>query len=84
MVGVSIAVDENSAYYIPINHKNPEDKKRVKEAIKKIKNIGGLDFAEKKMKFYRFKALEILKSLPESPYRNSLELMVNYVIERTI
>ena len=60
------------------------DKKRVKEAIKKIKNIGGLDFAEKKMKFYRFKALEILKSLPESPYRNSLELMVNYVIERTI
>ena len=60
------------------------DKKRVKEAIKKIKNIGGLDFAEKKMKFYRYKALEILKSLPESPYRNSLELMVNYVIERTI
>jgi octaprenyl-diphosphate synthase len=60
------------------------DKKRVKEAIKKIKNIGGLDFAEKKMIFYRFKALEILKSLPESPYRNSLELMVNYVIERTI
>ncbi len=60
------------------------DKKRVKEAIKKIKNIGGLDFAEKKMKFYRFKALEILKSLPESPYKNSLELMVNYVIERTI
>lgn len=60
------------------------DKKRVKEAIKKIKNIGGLDFAEKKMKFYRFKALEILKSLPDSPYRNSLELMVNYVIERTI
>lgn len=60
------------------------DKKRVKEAIKKIKNIGGLDFAEKKMKFYRFKALEILKSLPESPYRNSLELMVNYVIERSI
>ena len=60
------------------------DKKRVKEAIKKIKNIGGLDFAEKKMKFYRFKALEILKSLPESPYRNSLELMVNYVIEGTI
>ena len=60
------------------------DKKRVKEAIKKIKNIGGLDFAEKKMNFYRFKALEILKSLPESPYRNSIELMVNYVIERTI
>ena len=61
-----------------------KDKKRVKEAIKKIKTIGGLDFAEKKMEFYRVKALEILKDLPGSPYRKSLELMVNYVIERNI
>lgn len=61
-----------------------KDKKRVKGAIKKIKAVGGLDFAEKKMKYYRDKALKILKNLPESPYRNSLELMVNYVIERTI
>ena len=61
-----------------------KDKKRVKEAIKKIKIVGGLNFAEKKMESYRVKALEILKDLPESPYRRSLELMVNYVIERDI
>ena len=61
-----------------------KDKKRVKEAIKKIKIVGGLNFAEKKMEGYRVKALEILKDLPESPYRKSLELMVNYVIERAI
>ena len=61
-----------------------KDKKRVKEAIKKIKTVGGLDFAKKKMEGYRVKALEILKDLPDSPYRKSLELMVNYVIERTI
>ena len=61
-----------------------KDKKRVKEAIKKIKIVGGLNFAEKKMESYRVKALEILKDLPESPYRKSLELMVNYVIERAI
>jgi DNA polymerase-1 len=29
LVGVSIAVNENSAYYIPINHKNLEDNKRL-------------------------------------------------------
>jgi octaprenyl-diphosphate synthase len=61
-----------------------KDKKRVKEAIKKIKIVGGLNFAEKKMECYRVKALEILKDLPESPYRKSLELMVNYVIERPV
>ena len=61
-----------------------KNKKRVKEAIKKIKIVGGLDFAEKKMEGYRAKALEILKDLPDSPYRKSLEIMVNYVIERTI
>ena len=61
-----------------------KDKKRVKEAINKIKIVGGLDFAEKKMEGYRVRALQILKDLPESPYRKSLELMVNYVIERTI
>ena len=61
-----------------------KDKKRVKEAIKKIKIVGGLNFAEKKMEVYRVKALEILKDLPESPYRKSLELMVNYVIERPV
>jgi octaprenyl-diphosphate synthase len=61
-----------------------KDKKRVKEAIKKIKIVGGLNFAEKKMEGYRVKALQILKDLPESPYRKSLELMVNYVIERPV
>ena len=34
LVGVSIAVDENSAYYIPINHKNLEDNKSVNSQIK--------------------------------------------------
>ena len=43
-----------------------------------------VDFAEKNMEGYRVRALQILKDLPESPYRKSLELMVNYVIERTI
>ncbi len=46
LVGVSIAIDENSAYYIPINHKDLKDNKKVKgqinqgELIKFLKFIG--------------------------------------------
>ena len=39
LVGVSIAVNENSAYYIPVNHKNQEDNKRLKEQIKESEII---------------------------------------------
>jgi len=39
LVGVSIAVNENSAYYIPINHKNLEDNKRLNSQIKETELI---------------------------------------------
>ncbi|GER60672.1 polyprenyl synthetase family protein [Patiriisocius marinus] len=58
------------------------DKKRVKEVINFVKNKGGLEYAVEQMKDYQQKALSILKKFPTSPYRASLELMVNYVIER--
>ena len=43
---------------------------------------GGIAYAEKVMHDYKNKALTILKEFPESPSRNSLELLVNYSIER--
>ena len=61
-----------------------KDKKRVREAINKIKTVGGLAFAEKKMESYRSSAIKLLKTFPRSPYRDALEMMVNYVIERSI
>ncbi|TGV04240.1 polyprenyl synthetase family protein [Flavivirga rizhaonensis] len=59
-----------------------KDIKRVKEVIAFVKNNGGLDYAIKKMKVFQEEALQILQTYPESDYRNSLELMVNYVIDR--
>ena len=47
-----------------------------------VKEKGGLDYAISKMKAFQEEALQILKTYPESEYRNSLELMVNYVIDR--
>ncbi|MEK9603132.1 MAG: polyprenyl synthetase family protein [Flavobacteriaceae bacterium] len=61
-----------------------KDKKRVREAIQRIKSAGGLEFAQKKMESYRSQAIELLKSFPQNTYRDALELMVNYVIERSI
>ncbi len=59
-----------------------KDKKRVKEVIAFVKEKGGLDYAITKMKTFQKEALEILKNYPESEYKSSLELMVNYVIDR--
>ena len=58
------------------------DKVRVKEVIAFVKEKGGLDYAVTKMKEFQIEALNILNSYPESSYKNSLILMVNYVIDR--
>ena len=58
------------------------DKKRVKEVIQLVKDSGGLDYAQKRMEIYRTEALDILMTFPKNAYRDSLELMVNYVITR--
>ncbi|RZP16926.1 MAG: polyprenyl synthetase family protein [Flavobacteriales bacterium] len=58
------------------------DKVRVNELIHFVKEKGGLDYAVSKMKEYQKMALAILQKYPDSTYKESLELMVNYVIER--
>ena len=58
------------------------DKKRVKEVIQLVKDSGGLDYAQKRMETYRTEASDILMTFPKNAYRDSLELMVNYVITR--
>lgn len=59
-----------------------KDKKRVKEVIAFVKQNGGLDYAIAKMKAFQEEALQLLQSYPKSDYRDALELMVNYVIDR--
>ena len=59
-----------------------KNKKRVKEVITFVKQIGGLDYAVAKMLQFKDEALSLLLQYPSSDYRDSLELMVNYVVER--
>ncbi len=62
------------------NHNTEADK--VKIVIDFVIAKGGIKYAETVMHQYKDKALEVLKEFPESPSRNSLELLVNYSIER--
>jgi len=59
-----------------------KDKQRVTEVIAFVKNNGGLEYAVTKMKAFQVEALQILQKFPDSEYKASLKLMVNYVIER--
>lgn len=61
-----------------------KDKKRVKEVIEFVKKNQGIEYTSAKMKEYHEKALAILNEYPNSPYKESLTSMVNYVIEREI
>ena len=59
-----------------------KDKKRVKEVIDLVKKTGGMEYAISTMKNYQKEALSILNQYPQSQFKDSLELMVNYVIDR--
>ncbi|QKX05309.1 polyprenyl synthetase family protein [Aquimarina sp. TRL1] len=59
-----------------------KNKKRVKEVIDFVKLSGGLEYATKIMHEFKEEALTILSSFPDSEYKDSLELMVTYVIDR--
>ena len=59
-----------------------KDAKRVEEVISFVKNKGGLEYAAAAMQGYQQRALLLLRNYPVSSFKESLELMVNYVIDR--
>ena len=61
-----------------------KDKKKILQLIVLVKEKGGFDFAISKMEAFRKEALELLFEFPKNQYRDALELMLNYVIERKI
>jgi len=69
-------------WMINIVKKHHKDKKKVKELINFVKSHGGIEYSIQKMKEYQQKALQILDKYSDNPAKDSLKLMVNYVIER--
>ncbi|APU68857.1 MAG: polyprenyl synthetase family protein [Bacteroidota bacterium] len=74
--------EKEKSWLINSVKRHNKDRKRVKEVIEFVKKNGGLDYAVQRMKEFQAEALSILQDYPESVYRESLELMVNYVIDR--
>ena len=59
-----------------------KDPKRVREVIAFVKESGGLNYAVLKMKDFQNQALKLIQDYPNSNYKEALEMMVNYVIDR--
>jgi len=74
--------DKEKSWIINSIKNHNKDKRRVKELILFVKDHGGLDYAVSKMKEYQQKALELIQNHPNSIYKKSLEMMVNFVIDR--
>ena len=76
------ANEADRKYYFNTIKKYNNDQKRVKELINFVKSSGGLDYAIGVMKDFQQKAKNILNDFPESEAKTSLNLMLDYVIER--
>lgn len=76
------ASEKDRKYYLNTIKRYNNDTKRVKELIAFVKDSGGLDYAIGVMKTYQQRAKDILNEFPESDARESLHLMLDYVIER--
>ena len=74
--------DKEKSWCINSIKNHNKDKKRIKEVIQFVKEKNGLSYAEQKMVAFQQEALLILNQFPQSEYRDSLSLIVNYVIER--
>ena len=76
------ANEADRKYYFNTIRRYNNDQKRVKELIEFVKKSGGLDYAIGVMKDFQQKAKNILAEFPDSDAKHSLNLMLDYVIER--
>ncbi|WP_434575835.1 polyprenyl synthetase family protein [Riemerella anatipestifer] len=76
------ANEKDRKYYFDTIKRHNHNPKRVKELIDFVKHSGGLDYAIGVMKDFQQKAKDILEEFPDSEAKTSLNLMLDYVIER--
>ncbi|MFM8243227.1 MAG: polyprenyl synthetase family protein [Crocinitomicaceae bacterium] len=59
-----------------------ENSQAVQRAVSLVKEIGGIDYSHNQMTIYANKALELIKEIPENEAKKSLELLVDYTMNR--
>jgi len=70
----------NKIIYIVKN--NNTDKAKVSYVISAVHDLGGIDYATKKMEAFRDEALSILHQFEQSEVRNALEELVRFTTDR--
>ncbi len=78
------STSENYKKYFNTIKRYNNDPKKVRELVDYVKTSGGMDYAIKVMKDYQQKALNILSEFPDSEAKKSLQLMLDYVINRKL
>ena len=59
-----------------------ENQQKVTELIQKVKASGGIEYTKKKMYEIREEAMDIIKTYPDTPSRQSLIDLILYTTER--
>jgi octaprenyl-diphosphate synthase len=70
------------AEMINIVKRHNTDSEKVKSLVARVIEKGGVDYAMKKMEFFRDEALKILAKFPDSEAKTSLHALVDYTINR--
>ena len=68
--------------YLYIINKKDFSTENIDLLIDFAKANGGIEYAEQRMLEYHDKAVEVLRTLPESEAREGLLLLADYIIER--
>jgi octaprenyl-diphosphate synthase len=59
-----------------------ENSQAVQRAVSLVKDNGGIDYSHNQMLTYVTKALELIRDIPENEAKKSLELLVDYTMNR--
>ena len=74
--------EKEKGYIINIIKNHHKDDKKVAEVIALVKENGGLEYAEKTMHNYHNAAVELLNQFNNNEAKNSLLLLLDFVINR--
>jgi octaprenyl-diphosphate synthase len=77
------ASSSNKRFMIRTVKRYNHDRDRVEQVMAMVRDSGGIEYASQQMKNYYRKALNILDIYPDSPAKNSLFELAEYVIERS-
>lgn len=79
---LSVADSRESKRVLNLIRHHSKKSSTISEVVDFVNKNGGMDYTVRQMNLFRDKSLEILRSFPESDYRNSLELLTNFVVDR--